>query len=77
MLSKLKFAFRNGNNISKHVFICAQTGRCLKHKMNFGRPMWDKEFESIGDAHAGYVSRLKYISSIWMDDLFQVAVMQD
>ncbi|EGD77056.1 NADPH oxidase 1 [Salpingoeca rosetta] len=31
----------------------AETGRCLKHKMNFGRPMWEKEFQSIADAHPG------------------------
>lgn len=29
------------------------TGRALKHKMNFGRPRWDKEFTDFAAAHQG------------------------
>eukprot|EP00043_Microstomoeca_roanoka_P000772 m.29029 g.29029 ORF g.29029 m.29029 type:complete len:608 (-) comp10495_c2_seq2:133-1956(-) len=32
----------------------AETGRCLKQKMNFGRPMWEKEFQNIADEHSGH-----------------------
>ena len=29
------------------------TGRALRQKMNFGRPMWDKEFAAMGTDHVG------------------------
>jgi len=31
----------------------AETGRALRHKMNFGRPNWDSEFTSVANTHAG------------------------
>eukprot|EP00051_Salpingoeca_urceolata_P032663 m.16775 g.16775 ORF g.16775 m.16775 type:complete len:672 (+) comp5330_c0_seq1:154-2169(+) len=31
----------------------AETGRALRHKMNFGRPMWDKDFADFSYNHAG------------------------
>ena len=31
------------------------SGRSLRHKMNFGRPNWDREFEAMSRAHPGYV----------------------
>jgi hypothetical protein len=29
------------------------SGRALRHKMNFGRPMWDSEFRQMEQVHKG------------------------
>ncbi len=41
------------NDETDAVIRDSATGRALKQKLNFGRPNWDVEFQTLKDNHAG------------------------